>query len=279
MLWISIQFILIPWNKPSGRVPILCPHREKQIYKKGQGCSGSESITRDAPLFWCPGHAPEQARGTLVESKHLCFWRLTGDFHVQSRFRCIKIPLGFSSTGSSRKWYGNDFWRSAGLPWFSGDTWLRWLCLSGEVQTPPSPGDTLWEGRTSNRVSVNFSVLFSRCGWLVPSPRTEPLTTQELLIVLVCTFLASWGEEVTRSRGGDLAAMLAYHLGLNWSHSRVWTTDFKYQHPLGVYWKYRFPASTLDPPSLNQHLNEAPEGLLTPGISESEKHSLIQRKW
>lgn len=176
MLGISIQFILILWNKPSGRGPILCPHREKQIYKRGQGCSGSESITRDAPLFWCPGHAPEQARGSLVESKHLCFWRLMGDFHVQSRFGCIKIPLGFSGTGSSRKWYGNDFWRSAALPWFSGDTWLRCLCLSGEVQTPLSPGDTLWEGRISNRVSVNFSVLFSRCGWLVPSPRTEPLT-------------------------------------------------------------------------------------------------------
>lgn len=164
MLGISVQFILILWTKPSGRVPILCPHREKQIYKRGQGCSGSESITQDAPLFRCPGHAPGQARGILVEPKQLCFWSLMGDFHGQSRFGCIKIPLGFTSTGSSRKQYENHFWRSAGLPWFSEDTWLRCLCLSDEVQTPLSPGDTLWKGRTSNRVSVNLIFLFCSPG-------------------------------------------------------------------------------------------------------------------
>lgn len=161
MLGISVQFILILLTKLSGQVPILWPHRGKQIYKGGQRGSSFEScllihITKDAPLFWCPGRAPEKAHGIRVESKHPCFWSLMGDFHVQPCFRCIKILLGFSSPGSLKTWCRNDFWRLAGLLCFSENTWIRCLCPVRRGADTCVPGRSIVRRGTSSRILPVF---------------------------------------------------------------------------------------------------------------------------
>lgn len=134
--------------------------------------------------------------------------------------------------------------------------------LSGEVQTPVSQGDPLWEGGPAAGF-CQFFCFVSWCSWPVSYLRIESLTreapansraSQSFLLY----FSGAMG--VTGSRDG--ISQLSWLTILAWIGAIWRLTNRQYQQLLGVHWKSRIPASTLDLPSQNQHLNEMPEDLL-----------------